>query len=495
MDTRVYPNTQLHIDGEWCAAALRPHHAGRQSGHRRARSARSRMPRRADLDARARGRGARASRPGARFGAFERYKIMRKAADLLRERADEIAPLMTHGAGQAARRGEEGDAGRRRHHRLVRRGRPPRLRPRHPGARRAASTSSSSRSRSARSPPSRRGISRSTRRCARSRPRSPPAARSSSRRRRRRRPRRAELIRAFVDAGVPAGVVNLVYGVPAEISELPDPAPGHPQDLVHRLDRGRQAARGARRPAHEARDDGARRPCAGDRLRRRRRRRRREAARGEQVPQRRPGLRLADALPRAGEASTTSFVEQVRRRRQGAQGRRRPGAGRRPWARSPTRAASQAMEALRRRTRRSTAPRSAPAASRIGNKGNFFEPTVLTDVPQRRAGDERGAVRPAGRDHAVQDLRRAVTEANRLPYGLAAYAYTRSAKTATAIAGAGRDRHDLDQPPRPRAARGAVRRRQGFRLRLRGRHRGDRGLPEHQVHHPGRHLTGRSIGA
>jgi succinate-semialdehyde dehydrogenase/glutarate-semialdehyde dehydrogenase len=28
----------------------------------------------------------------------------------------------------------------------------------------------------------------------------------------------AELVRAFVDAGVPAGVVNLVYGIPAEIS-------------------------------------------------------------------------------------------------------------------------------------------------------------------------------------------------------------------------------------------------------------------------------------
>src|SRR5690606_11790047 len=29
----------------------------------------------------------------------------------------------------------------------------------------------------------------------------------------------AELLRCFVDAGVPAGVVNLVFGVPAEISE------------------------------------------------------------------------------------------------------------------------------------------------------------------------------------------------------------------------------------------------------------------------------------
>src|SRR6201999_3683266 len=35
----------------------------------------------------------------------------------------------------------------------------------------------------------------------------------------------AELIRAFVDAGVPAGVVNLVYGIPSEISEYLIPHP------------------------------------------------------------------------------------------------------------------------------------------------------------------------------------------------------------------------------------------------------------------------------
>jgi len=35
----------------------------------------------------------------------------------------------------------------------------------------------------------------------------------------------AELIRAFTDAGVPAGVMNLVYGVPAEISEYLIPHP------------------------------------------------------------------------------------------------------------------------------------------------------------------------------------------------------------------------------------------------------------------------------
>ena len=35
----------------------------------------------------------------------------------------------------------------------------------------------------------------------------------------------AELLRAFVDAGVPDGVINLVFGVPAEISEYLIPHP------------------------------------------------------------------------------------------------------------------------------------------------------------------------------------------------------------------------------------------------------------------------------
>jgi succinate-semialdehyde dehydrogenase/glutarate-semialdehyde dehydrogenase len=35
----------------------------------------------------------------------------------------------------------------------------------------------------------------------------------------------AELVRCFADAGVPAGVINLVYGVPAEISEYLIPHP------------------------------------------------------------------------------------------------------------------------------------------------------------------------------------------------------------------------------------------------------------------------------
>jgi len=72
--------------------------------------------------------------------------------------------------------------------------------------------------------------------------------------------------------------------------------------------------------------------------------------------------------------------------------------------------------------------------SRIGIKGNFFEPTVLTDVPlEARVMNEE----PFGPLAVITPFRGfddVVQESNRLPFGLASYAFTRSAKTATAVA-------------------------------------------------------------
>jgi succinate-semialdehyde dehydrogenase/glutarate-semialdehyde dehydrogenase len=72
--------------------------------------------------------------------------------------------------------------------------------------------------------------------------------------------------------------------------------------------------------------------------------------------------------------------------------------------------------------------------NRIGNQGYFFEPTVFTDVPlDARIMNEE----PFGPVSAIQRFsedEEAFTEANRLPYGLAAYAYTSSAATATKLA-------------------------------------------------------------
>ena len=70
---------------------------------------------------------------------------------------------------------------------------------------------------------------------------------------------------------------------------------------------------------------------------------------------------------------------------------------------------------------------------RSGNKGYFYEPTVLTDVPlNARIMNEEpfGPLAPISSFSNFEDV---VEEANRLPYGLAAYAYTNSAKTAEAI--------------------------------------------------------------
>ena len=231
----------------------------------------------------------------------------------MRERDDEIAPLMTHGAGQDAGRsqGRElaaadvidwfAEEARRAYGRVI-------------PARGPASTRSSSRSRSARSRPSRRGISRSTRSVRKlsaalaagcsiivKAPEETPAS-------------PARLIRAFADAGVPAGVVNLVFGVPAEISEYLIPHP-----VIRKISFTGSTAVGKQLAAlaglHMKRatmELGGHAPAivfddadvdVG-----------REDPGGGEVPQCRPGLHLADALPGAGRASTTSSSTSSSRR-------------------------------------------------------------------------------------------------------------------------------------------------------------------------------------
>jgi succinate-semialdehyde dehydrogenase/glutarate-semialdehyde dehydrogenase len=74
--------------------------------------------------------------------------------------------------------------------------------------------------------------------------------------------------------------------------------------------------------------------------------------------------------------------------------------------------------------------------SRIGNKGNFFEPTVLTDVPKDARAMNEEPFGPLAIIAPFGSFDEVVAEANRLPFGLASYAYTRSAKTANAIAAA-----------------------------------------------------------
>jgi len=71
---------------------------------------------------------------------------------------------------------------------------------------------------------------------------------------------------------------------------------------------------------------------------------------------------------------------------------------------------------------------------RIGNKGNFFEPTVLTGVNADMRVMNEEPFGPLAAIMPFEEMDDLVQEANRLPYGLASYAFTRSAKTASALA-------------------------------------------------------------
>lgn len=74
--------------------------------------------------------------------------------------------------------------------------------------------------------------------------------------------------------------------------------------------------------------------------------------------------------------------------------------------------------------------------SRIGNRGYFFAPTVLGDVPVEAEVMNEEPFGPIALCRPFADLDAAVAEANRLRYGLAAYAFSRSQSTVQAIGAA-----------------------------------------------------------
>src|ERR1700757_679556 len=217
-----YPNVQLYIDGKWRPAAsgktipvLNP--ATEEPIGTVAHAAK------ADLDEAlaAAEKGFKAWRV---VSPYERSKVMRKAADLMRERAEKIATLMTMEQGKVLAEAKMetmaaadiiewfAEEGRRAYGRLI-----PARAPgvyqmafKEPVGPVAAFT------------PWNFPINQVVRKMSAAlasgcsiivkAPEEPPAS-------------PAELIRAFTDAGVPAGVINLVYGVPSEISEYLIPHP------------------------------------------------------------------------------------------------------------------------------------------------------------------------------------------------------------------------------------------------------------------------------
>ncbi len=241
----------------------------------------------------------------------------------------------------------------------------------------------------------------------------------------------AELIRAFADAGVPAGVVNLVYGVPSEVSEYLIPHP-----IIRKVSFTGSTAIGkhlaALAGAHMKRvtmELGGHAPTMVF-----------DDADIDLAAKLTSGAKLRNAgqvcvSPTrflVQEAVYGDFVEKftasiaATKVGDGMESGTQMG----PLANPRRIAAMEALigDAVERGARIRT------GGHRIGNKGNFFEPTVLTDVPlDARIMNEEpfGPVALIAPFGSFEDV---VTEANRLPFGLAAYAYTRSARTANAIA-------------------------------------------------------------
>jgi succinate-semialdehyde dehydrogenase/glutarate-semialdehyde dehydrogenase len=72
--------------------------------------------------------------------------------------------------------------------------------------------------------------------------------------------------------------------------------------------------------------------------------------------------------------------------------------------------------------------------SRIGNRGYYYPLTVLADLPDDARAMREEPFGPLALINPVASLDEAIEKANALPYGLAAYAFTRSARNADRLA-------------------------------------------------------------
>jgi succinate-semialdehyde dehydrogenase/glutarate-semialdehyde dehydrogenase len=243
----------------------------------------------------------------------------------------------------------------------------------------------------------------------------------------------AELIRCFADAGVPTGVINLVYGVPAEISEYLIPHP-----IIRKISFtgstvvGKQLAAiagahmkritmelGGHAPAvvfDDADVETASRMLAGAKFR--------NAGQVCVSPTR------FLVQEKVYDQFVDAFVGHARALTVGDGFDSKTTMG--PLANSRRIAAVQAF--IADATQHGASIRT--GGNRIGNKGNFFEPTVITDVPMNARVMNEEPFGPLAVIAPFETFDEVVAETNRLPYGLAAYAYTRSARTANAIAAA-----------------------------------------------------------
>ncbi|MBL0151713.1 MAG: NAD-dependent succinate-semialdehyde dehydrogenase [Ideonella sp.] len=237
----------------------------------------------------------------------------------------------------------------------------------------------------------------------------------------------AELVRAFVDAGIPAGVVGLVYGDPAEISGY---LIAHP--VIRKITFtgstpvGKQlAALAGRHMKRATMELGGHAPVivAADA----------NVAHAVKVI-------AAAKFRNAGQVciSPTRFLVDEAVRDEFVAGFTayarglKVGSGLEAGTQMGPLANPRRLVAMQQITEDAVARGATVAAGgeRIGSAGNFFAPTLLLDAPLDSAVFNNEPFGPMAAVRSVKSLDEAIAEANRLPFGLSAYAFTGSIKTA-----------------------------------------------------------------
>jgi succinate-semialdehyde dehydrogenase/glutarate-semialdehyde dehydrogenase len=426
----TYPQVNLHIDGAWVKGAggksepvLNPA-TGDSIGD---------VPHadKADLD-RALAAAEKGFKAWRKVSAYDRYKLMRKAADIFRSRIDEIAAVLTLEQGKplAEAKGEAmagadvidwfAEEARRAYGRVI----PARgegiyqIVVKEPVGPVAAFT------------PWNFPINQAVRKISAAvatgcsviikGPEETPAS-------------CAALVQAYLDAGLPAGVINLVFGVPAEISEYLIPHPTirkisftgstvvgkHLASLAGAHMKRVTMELGGHAPAivfDDADVDVAVKLLSANKFRN-----------AGQVC-------VSPTRFLVQEKVYEPFVEKFVKAAKAI----KVGDGLDKETRMGPLANARRIEAMERfiTDAKAKGAKVETGGNRIGNKGFFFEPTVLTDVPRDAKIMNEEPFGPVAPITPFKDFDSVVSEANRLPYGLAAYAYTRSAKTAAAIGAA-----------------------------------------------------------
>jgi succinate-semialdehyde dehydrogenase/glutarate-semialdehyde dehydrogenase len=243
----------------------------------------------------------------------------------------------------------------------------------------------------------------------------------------------AEFIRCFVDAGLAPGVVNLVYGTPAEVSEYLIPHPiirkisftgstavgKHLASLAGKYMKRVTMELGGHAPGivfEDADVDQAVKVLAGGKFR--------NAGQVCIAPTR---LLVQEPVYERFVDKFTAAAKAIK-----------VGDGLDPSTKMGPLVRSRRVDAMEEFVGDAKAKGAKVRAggNRIGNKGFFFEPTVMTEVPQEAKMMNEEPFGPVALIAPFKDFEGAVSEANRLPYGLAAYAFTKSAKTAAAVGAA-----------------------------------------------------------